>query len=1357
MSKFAELPDGTKLEFPDDTEDSVIDKTVKAHLGISAPTTEKSDAQKFGDWALDKAGGAVGALSALPDYLAGAVKMAGAVPIQAGLMAMGNNASDARPASQQVMEEFIPSLGPNLKAILPESMQQGAQHGYDAMMAPMEGLTQLMALPGKGVQAATGNKDLAAGTDLAVDAAMLLSPFAKKVGAPKPAPIPEGAKVGPAYGKPLMEKGIPTNFDPKQVADSVALNKEIQAELDRQNKVPKPLEPEGDVIGAQFGGRDAKPWDTPLEVRERSPLEMELVPKDERGLFGDNPRATPQEALKTTHDYPTIDFPLRQEVLEQPEIKQAIDAFRAKDAELTQVVDNAISEAVRNKAKEQRDALREEFGRGMELLGINKASDAYGRGLYEARGNETTGAVQHTHNAGRMGKSQEGALKIFQKGEDRGKWEERMRAGIPGISDQRLNEMWQERGGIAKSTAATAKINKGILPTTGDDIKITRLSQEDALNSLLTSEDSKSSDGGYRTTFMPGGYMPAEFTKNPGLKAGFTYLKSLIDEHARKAESVLFRPQKGIINSLTKLETLFGPGNAKEILKQMFEAKDNPLYEFKLTPEQTKVHEMLKKQFESMLEDINKYLPENRKLDELPNYIPSIHDGKWYVQVVPKDSTTGKPILYGSHNKFQLAAIKKWLETQGHDVGNIKTRGKITNKYGDVNDVKAANYQYMLDVLTNEDPATQALGKAIVKGMESDAYTAAGVNQRFKDYHGYQGNLGNNPLKSGNRNYYDAKKMIINSVEAHYSWVAAQEAAAFGKAMMEHKVPEHNMTILNDYIDHNVIGKNPKTVVDSVVNAITEATMGMDASQTTRVSGRVGNIVTAFATAMGSPVHALQNVVQPITVIMPHIFKEGGTYLDVVNAMTKAPAEYLYVGLGKQLGEIGKLLGADAMNVVGTKNFDKKMKYATETGIIDPTIVESSPMFDSKVINRGVDFAMQGVLSRPSEQAARWTVFSTMYDLGIRKGLSTEKAAQRAKEITETYMVDYGPDAKPRIFAEGGILGNTMGRLQTFASNQIAQTFLYLKNAKNSPQDFGAAAAYLGTIAALGGLTGLPFFDVFEKTVNALKAKDGNTYSLRNEIRQSVGDGAVGGIWDKMGLGVAPSFASRTIGDNGLPAMLGFPTLQIMGQAGETALRRLNPNTSWETEPESEKGKELQSIAPRVAREYIADKYLKNKVGDKEMYVSGKTGEPVHPIQPNEFTFGNIRSAERAKDADLTNQKYLERAQWTKQKKDIEADVTSRMYDFAYGHGNEAKLEKLNQQLGKYIKLGHTEQDLQNLQEKITAKIAIGDAELERLKTLAERRQDLEFVHQFLQEVKYRNLKGSQKGIFNFGVSANGR
>lgn len=1084
--------------------------------------------------------------------------------------------------------------------------------------------------------------------------------------------------------------------------------------------------------------------------------EAEALPFDGPGLADTpEPRATPQEALATNHTNPTMEFPLRQEVLESPEIAKAIEAFRTKDAELSQIVENAISEKVREKARVERDALRNEFGQGMEQLGIQNASDAYGRGLYESRGENTTGAVQHTFNP----KNQRGAITAFVKERNFDKFQKAVRDMYPDATPEEINALWKSTANDIKTTETTAKINKGLAPRTTGDIPLETISMEDALGALSTSPDSKTTNTWYRKSFMPGGYMPAEFANNEGLRAGIRYLKSTIDKNARKAEVSLFESGTGIINSLTKLETLFGPGSASDLIKQMFQAKDNPEFKFNLDSKQQRVLDLINKQYDSMLQDINKYLPEGKQLEALPNYIPSIHDGKWYVEIVPAGSETGKPVLYGSHNKYALALKAKQLELQGHQVSVIKERGNLqnpkwkTNEFGDINEVKAANYQYMLDLLTDTDPAVQQLGNALSRDMESRAHNQAGVNQRMKEFHGFQGNLGNNPFKTDRQNYFDAKKAMINSVEAHYSWVSAQEAAQFHRQMIENNIPPNNRTILTDYIQGNVLGNSPKNVVDSLVSGVAESLLGSSEKQTARAMGRVGNVTVAALTAFGSPVHALQNVVQPLTVILPHLVKEGGGMTDLAAVVTKIPAEYLYVFAGKQVGEIAKLLGAEAVDILGSKNFNTKMKYALDTGIINPTIVEASPMFKSKLANRATDFTMQGMLSRPSEQAGRWAVFSSMYDLGIRKGLDPAKAAERAREITETYMVDYSPDAKPRFFSEGGLLGNTMGRLQTFASNQIAQTLLYLKNSKNSPKDAVAAMTYFATLATLGGIAGLPFFDLVEKIVNSLNSGDGETFSLRNKMRTSIGDAAVGGVWDAVGIGAAPSFASRTIGDNNVPAMLGFPTVGAFGKVVESGIRRADPRTSWNTETESEKGKEILSVTPVAARSLVEDKYLKPTVGGTKSNVSPETGRVLHKQQPGEVSFGNIRSAERAKDADINNQKFLEeqslREQYKKQQKEVEKRIT----DIAvYSNPTDAKLDKFAEEVTKLVSMGADEKELKKILVESIVNANLGDAELSRLLKLIKHKPNLRNVNQLMKEVEYNELRQPQKGIFNFGV-----
>lgn len=70
-------------------------------------------------------------------------------------------------------------------------------------------------------------------------------------------------------------------------------------------------------------------------------------------------------------EFPSIDFPLRQEVLQDPKIKAAIDAFREEDAKL-------------QGNPELQAKLREEFAAGMRQLGIDKPQDAFGRGLFES-------------------------------------------------------------------------------------------------------------------------------------------------------------------------------------------------------------------------------------------------------------------------------------------------------------------------------------------------------------------------------------------------------------------------------------------------------------------------------------------------------------------------------------------------------------------------------------------------------------------------------------------------------------------------------------------------------------------------------------------------------------------------------------------------------------------------------------------------------------------------------------------------------------------------------------------------------------------------------------------------------------
>lgn len=136
-----------------------------------------------------------------------------------------------------------------------------------------------------------------------------------------------------------------------------------------------------------------------MSLMDESPFKAAPVAQPEvpyRGLLtladdGDIASRAPasdSQRLATRHDHPTVEFPLRQEVLQQPEIAGAINDFRTEAARLGKIKDNAINPAVAAKAATDLAKLESEFAAGMSQLGISNAADAHGlnRPLYEAGG-----------------------------------------------------------------------------------------------------------------------------------------------------------------------------------------------------------------------------------------------------------------------------------------------------------------------------------------------------------------------------------------------------------------------------------------------------------------------------------------------------------------------------------------------------------------------------------------------------------------------------------------------------------------------------------------------------------------------------------------------------------------------------------------------------------------------------------------------------------------------------------------------------------------------------------------------------------------------------------------------------------
>ena len=851
----------------------------------------------------------------------------------------------------------------------------------------------------------------------------------------------------------------------------------------------------------------------------------------------------------------------------------------------------------------------------------------------------------------------------------------------------------------------------------GDRVAFESVKPEEVIQALQHGEDSPRTNA-YESHLMPQGYMPAMASKNKPYKMAVQYLKSMFDANAMRAENALFKPSiknqpGGFIHELTRLEKFGDLSSATSLVKQWFQAKGDPNYKFSLSPTQEKVNQIKQKLFDNMRNEINKWLPENKQIAEIPNYIPSIRTGKFWgeARLVQPDGKLSKPLIFSAMTDSGANSIAQQLAKKGYQVSETKTRGEIRNDFGDAEGNRAANYQYYLDTIGENSPELTKLYTDISRTMQAEATTTAGSHNRQKQWSGFEGEIGNKPWLSDKQNYYEAKKAMIETVEAHYAWLSAQEAAAFGKQLVDpkNKIPENNRSNLQKYIESNIIGNRYNDGISSMINnAFTS--WGVDPKLVGHITGNVSNTITAMMTAFGNQALALTNVVQPLTVLLPQMVQHAGLsglqYMP--QALGKGAWEFASMFSAKQASEIAKTLGVSEIEIKSwSKNFNEKLDYAERAGIIAPTLIDPTPLFNNKFVNRAHQFAVQGMLTRPSEQAARWTTFSTLVDFYRNTGMKREEAYTKARENTETLMVDYGLDARANIWKSLGELGKVFGRIQTFATNQWGQLYTYAKHAKESPKEFAAFATYLGTLYALGGISGMPGFDAVEELVNSAASKEGETFSLRNHIRKGVGENVYNPFDSLTGLGMSPSFASRSIdtSGNGLGlAAAATPVPKKLGEMASVAGRRLYARSpAWEAETEAEKGRELQTFLPSSARGIIEDKYMKPTVGGKEKNVSPNTGLPTHTVKPNEKFFGNIRSKERVKDTELTSESFKEQNRFKEDKIEHEKELTSLAVDmYAYGNKSSMKEKRFVTNINKYIKnFNASDKEIENIVNKI--------------------------------------------------------
>ena len=1290
--------------------DAAGDTEAATRLASIAQSYQKQPSQQstYGlkEGAVDFAKGTVGTIAGLADLAVGLPKMAAsaiAAPIRTAIYGDPNI---QRNVAQQASEDVFGTPSQGLAKLgVPAEYLQGSK-SYQTMMKPFELLSEGVEAGGNKVADITGSKDLGGTAKQLADIAMIASP------------IP---------GVRLAKRGAAKLLEPFSGAkDATTL---------RQN------------LGYE-GAKKTNPFMEKVLAEDATKAQPTQMPRIQTELDLGQPNQFGHRPSEFTIDENGI--PIRRNAsLEAQETVRQGDLFSLENQ----------AQELRNDVLNRAEPAQEGFPANREYLRKQEEELAYQqKAKQDSLPIEEPVAEPSQRSLGQtgFGKGQRGSIGFFGK-DPFEKFSEETKQSYPDATPEQIKRAWDlqqaEHLKPQQNRAKQEAITKMVGGNINDKLTVYDGSKpEEIVAAIQTSPELTKEPGTYQKWFAPKGQIAKELVDNPGVNAGISRIKHITDTFARKSETELFGPE-GIITRITKFENPLGPGKMSNLFKERFKAKNDPAYKQALNNAEREIDTALDTLFTKNLDEVNKILVAEGKepVQGVHKYFPSIFDGKFVFEV---RKNGGKPVLMTSHNRNQYNLMRDLMQAEGLEVGPVKERAALQNRFGDT-DHLVAEYQMMLDFMDSKAPEVVAVRNAMEGIEQASATTTAGYHNRFKESRGYQGNLGNNPYLSDVTNFYDAKRALTRYQEAHNAWLAAKELTSFDKQLGQLKdAPSSVIQYVSGQIQDIVVKRGVDSITAPMTDLVKSIT-GISESKQLSAIRQYANLNTVRMVGAGSMRALTQNFFQPIEAILPKFLqmypKVGGGALDIVSPAIHGLGDYFQVLGIHNKNEISGLFNSmQSKKVLETESkifgvtSNELYQEAVKSGLIDPTVLESTPFLDRKLTQGAWKFG-SGLLSRSSEQAARFATFSTFSRWLIDAGVPKEQAILQAKQWTEGHMVDYSIEAKPGFMTKTGVVGEAAGRLQTFKATQLGRYVVYIQEAMKSGNT-KPLAAMLTINLMLAGLQGMIGMDVLSTVLDGVSSvskdpKD-KEFSFRRWVSEKAPEWANWGVLSTTtGLGLFNAFSQQSIGDGSLANM--FPVYAGAAEQGRAVFRRAS--TDWETENVGEKARQLSAFVPSSLQPRIDRELLTQNVLGKKTAISKFTNQPVYTYQEGDYSVGNISPFEKSKQSSLRNEMRKEGERFTTSKKDLEKELESKAMDiYAYGKKNAFNQKAFDNMIMDFV-VGYKGNP--EILDKVFKNLAIksGMTKHELVRLLQMNKVDYEQLPEVNRMLKYSELMEKRK------------
>lgn len=934
--------------------------------------------------------------------------------------------------------------------------------------------------------------DIKAKEDAAIEAAL-----AKKQ--PQQKPVTEIENAPPVIPEDFVKQEQPFSFD-KDLRPPV---------LPDQLKPLSEQYPQGIDIGTIEAGGPAR-VNTPLP--ELPPMTRDILSLAEEAVQ----RTPDTKRLATRHDIPneTIDFPLRQEVLESPEISSAIDAFRQEATKLEN----------EGKLKELTE-LQNEFAAGMEQLGIRTPQEAIGlQPLYEGGKGKTRLPIEKSQGINRGSFGQSGAInpqilegpiaafanlianitrdpKVVRDIVNRGDISPAERAIM--ISDAVKKS---QLGGVGKKQGGAINFNFNTKETLPEFIERKKAEGSKATDDVLTEVYYK-----FNPVQAPEHLQVEAMSNIPGMdKVVQKYSSKPVIEDPT-GEQAVARIQEVGTQDMPKAQSTFAKGLLSQGRLQAWKSNSPVVHEGIGFITSVKDHYRI--QAANTLTEINKILslfelsmPLVSKISwkDAWEVIRTRRNNEFNPEYDPTQHFTGKQLELHQAIDKTMADIHTKLNQRLKELNPERTEDLTKIPYyftsffiGDFSipifDAATGKFLFNLrettkhsanlaaDHITKHNPELRvgnigSIHKESKAGIALDkrGYSVLDFEQMM-DVLGRQDPLVQRALNSITARQTGAAKQTADMPSRFMykegrvgslgdkPWLSERQNFIESKKALEMYVEGANDWLANTQISMFTKQLNKADGIDapnamSMINDYANYVIGGKNSNSGLITETTNAILNGFGVSRSTASTAIRKWSNANTALLIGWYSPRAMVQNVLQPIQVMPPRLQKLKFVEGVdGNISYALVRGLYEGIrDIVDHWKDSDYVSSTR----AFMEDNHVVDAHLVELGNMFgsaklnAVYDISANKSlawtEQLSRSISFNQSVAFFESAGYPRNIAMDMAKNITHETMVNYETSAKPQIFGSTGLLGETAGRLQTFKMNDLTQTLEYMRDAKSA-------------------------------------------------------------------------------------------------------------------------------------------------------------------------------------------------------------------------------------------------------------------------------------------------------------------